>query len=109
MKLDLSINNNDIESLTIGILSQQKRKTLINTFYRPPNGQIEPFEHFLNNIIPKIKISNKLFNIADDFNLDLLDHDTSRKVQKFLNIVYKNGVIPTKTNQFELGVKGQLQ
>ena len=46
VKPDLSINNNDIESLTIKILSNKKRNTLINALYRPPNGQIEPFENF---------------------------------------------------------------
>ena len=95
VKPDLSINNNDIESLTIEILSNKKRNTLINALYRPPNGQIEPFENFLNNIFSKIKKSNKLFHIAGDFNLNLLDHDTNRKVQRFLNIVYRNGMIPT--------------
>ena len=80
VKPDLSINNNDIESLTIEILSNKKRNTLINALYRPPNGQIEPFENFLNNIFSKIKKSNKLFHIAGDFNLNLLDHDTNRKM-----------------------------
>ena len=77
---DLSINNVDIESLTIEILSDNKRNMLVNALYRPPNGQIEPFEAFLNNILSKIKTSNKLFHIAGDFNLNLLDHDTNTKV-----------------------------
>ena len=95
VKPDLTINNNDIESLTLEILSNKKRNTLINALYRPPNGQIEPFENFLNNTFSKIKKSNRLFHIADDFNLNLLDHDTNRKMQRFLNIVYRNGIIPT--------------
>ena len=95
VKPDLSINNNDIESLTINILSNKKRNTLINALYRPPNGQIEPFENILNNIFSKIKKSNKLFHIAGDFNLNLLGHNTNRKVQRFLNIAYRNGMIPT--------------
>ena len=41
MKPDLSINDNDIESLTTEILSDKNRNTLINVLYRPPNGQIE--------------------------------------------------------------------
>ena len=88
----MSINNNDIESLIINPLRQKKT---INALYRPPNGQRESFEKFLNNIFSKIKKSNKLFHIAGDFNLNLLDHDTNRKVQRFLNIVYRNGMIPT--------------
>ena len=105
VKPDLSIYNNDIESLTIEILSNKKRKTLINAFYRLPNGQIEPFENFLNNIFSKIKKPNKLFHIADDFNLKLLDHDTNRKVQRFLNIIYRNGMIPTITKPIRVTQK----
>ena len=88
----MSINNNDIEYLIINLLRQKKT---INALYRPPNGQIESFEKFLNNIFSKIKKSNKLFHIAGDFNLNLLDHDTNRKVQRFFNIVYRNGMIST--------------
>ena len=94
MKPNLSINN-DIESLTIEILSDKRRNTLINALYRLPNGQIESFENCLNNIFSKIKKSNKLFHVADDFNLNLLDHDTNGNVQRFLNIVCRNGMIPT--------------
>ena len=95
VKPDLSINNNDIESLTIEILSDKNKNTLINALYRPPNGQIESFEKFLNNIFSKIKKSNKLFHIAGDFNLNLLDNDTNTKVQRLLNIIYRNDMIPT--------------
>ena len=76
---DLSIRNNDIESL----------------LYRPLNGQIEPFETFLNNIFSQIKVSNKVFHIAGNFSINLLDHNTNKKVQNFLNLVYQNGMIPT--------------
>ena len=51
VKLDLSINNNDIESLTIEILSNKKGNTLINALFRPPNDQIEPFENFFKQHI----------------------------------------------------------
>ena len=51
----------------------------IENFLKKPNGQIEPFENFLNNIFSKIKKANKLFHIVGDFNLNLLDHDTNRK------------------------------
>ena len=53
VKPDRSIDNNEIESLTIEILSDKKRKNLINALCRPPIGQIETFENFLNNISPK--------------------------------------------------------
>ena len=58
VKSNLRINNKDIESVTIEILSEKK---------------------FLNNIFSKIKNSNKSFHIAGDFNLNLLDHELCKK------------------------------
>ena len=92
---DVSIRNNDIESLSAEIVSDKIRNTIVNVLYRPLNGQIEPFETFLNNIFPQIKVSNKVFHIAGNFSINLLDHDTNKKVQNFLNLVYQNGMIPT--------------
>ena len=34
-------------------------------------------------------------HIARDFNLNLLDHHTNKKVQEFLNLIYENSLIPT--------------
>ena len=34
-------------------------------------------------------------HIAGDFNLNLLDHNTNRKVHNFLSLIYQNGMIPT--------------
>ena len=49
-----------------------------------------------------IYINNSLrFNSLDiespagDFNLNLLDHESNKKVRDFLNIIYRNGMIPT--------------
>ena len=43
---DLSIKNNDIESLSAELVSDKVRNTIVNVLYRPPNGQIEPFETY---------------------------------------------------------------
>ena len=34
-------------------------------------------------------------HIAGDFNLNLPDHDTNRKVRNFLSLICQNGMIPT--------------
>ena len=95
IKDDLSINCKDGETLWIEHLFENKRNTLINVLYRPPNGQTESFEIFLKNVFSITKISNKVHHIEGDFNLNLLDHENSRKVQGFLNLIYQNCMIPT--------------
>ena len=42
----------------------------------------------LENVFSITKNSNKVHHIAGDFNLNLLDHENSRKVQDFLNLIY---------------------
>ena len=95
IRLALSISNNDIESLSAGIVSDKIRNTIINVLYRAPNGQLEPFQTLLNNTFYQMKISKKAFHIAGDFNLNLLDHDTNKRVQNFFHLVSQNGLIPT--------------
>ena len=60
---------------------------------------------FKQNILQKKKKSNKLFYVAGDFNLNLLYHDRSGKVQRFFNVVYRYGMIPTIINQLDLSRK----
>ena len=57
--------------------------------------KIEPFENFLSNLFSSVQNSNKNLHIAGDFNLNLLDHDSNKKVHDFLNIIYRNSMIPT--------------
>ena len=72
-----------------------KRITFVNVLYRPPNGKIEPFVTFLVKILSSVQNANKDLHIAADFNLNLLDHESNKKVHDFLNIIYRNGIIPT--------------
>ena len=94
---NLCINSTDIESLSIEVSLNDQHNTLntINVLYRPPSGKIEPFEKFLNKLLSSVQNSNKNLHIAGDFNLNLLDHDSNKKVHDFLNIIYRNSMIPT--------------
>ena len=92
---DLSIISKDIEMLTLEILSDKTRNILVNVLYRPPVGQYEQFKNFLTTFFSRTKNCNKDVHIAGDFNLNLLDHDTNKKVQNFLNLIYQNCLIRT--------------
>ena len=81
MKQDLIINNNEIQPLTI-----DKTET--------PSLMLLSTDHLIQHVLQN-KNTSKLFHIAGGFNLNLLDRDKSKKVQKFFNLIYRNGVIPT--------------
>ena len=74
--------------------SKTEKKTVFNVFYRQPKGQIERFEKFSKGSFPQIKNSNKHFHDAGNFNLNVLDHEICKKVQKFLNKIFENDMIP---------------
>ena len=59
----------------------------------------------LNDIFSKIKTSNKLFHIAGNFNLNLLDNNTNRKVQRFFIFVCINGITPRKNKSSRVAQK----
>ena len=48
VKDGLIIKCKDVKSLSVELLFENKRSTLINVLYRPPNGQIELFKKILN-------------------------------------------------------------
>ena len=94
-RADLYIISKNIETLTLEILSDKTHNILVNVLYRHSVGQYEQFENFLTTFFSRTKNSNKDIHIAGDFNLNLLDHDTNKKVEDFLNLIYQNNLIPT--------------
>ena len=50
----------------------------------------------MSKLLSSVQNSNENLHIAGDFNLNLLDHDSNKKVHDFLNIIYRNSMIPTR-------------
>ena len=64
---DLSINLDDIESISVEILFENRKNVIFHVLYRQPKGQIEPFKKFFKETFWRIKLSNKQFHVASDF------------------------------------------
>ena len=58
---DLSTNCGDIESLTLEIIFEKTRNTIVSVLHRPPNGHFEHVENFLTNFLLNTKILTKMF------------------------------------------------
>ena len=85
-----------MELIWVELLFENRKNPIFNVLYRKPKGKIESFEKFLKETFPRIKSSNKQFYVAGDFNLNVLDYETCKKEQEFLNIIYESGMIPIK-------------
>ena len=94
IKLDLSINNDNIDALCIEIVNKNGKNILINTQYRQPAGIYSEFEKYLKDFTNKAKNNGKDLYIVGDLNLNLLDHSTNSKVKDYLNILFQNLLIP---------------
>ena len=91
---DLSVNNNDIESLSIEIINKNKKNIIVNVTYRQPAGNTNVFEDSFKNILSTKKDSKKSIYITGDLNLNLLDYKTNAKVKSYLNLIFSHNFIP---------------
>ena len=70
---------------------------ILNTI-RPPNGDIETCESYFRNLFAKNDTVNKHIALAGDFNLNVPDFENNKKVQNFINLMFRYGKIPTRSN-----------
>ena len=80
---DLSINCDDIESLSIEIINDQSKNIIFNVVYRPPDEDLNKSETFFRNILSENNKANKTLFLAGDFNINILDYEKKVKVKKF--------------------------
>ena len=91
---DLSINCDDIESLSIEIVNDHI-KNIISVVYRPPDGDLSISETFFRKILSENTNANKTLFLAGDFNINVLDYENNKKVQNFVNLMFAFSMIPT--------------
>ena len=84
-----------MESFSIEILNKKCKNIILNTIYRPPNGDIETCENYFKNLFAKNDTVNKHIVLAGDFNLNVLDFENNKKVENFINLMFRYGMIPT--------------
>ncbi|KAJ8044616.1 RNA-directed DNA polymerase from mobile element jockey [Holothuria leucospilota] len=93
-RTDLSIFNNNIESLFIELsIPHCGTKVVVGVVYRPPSGNMSSFNDYLYDTLSKISNEKKHCFILGDYNIDLLSNGSS----DFLNTVSSCGFYPTIT------------
>ena len=78
-----------LESLRIEISNKKCKNIILNTIYRPPNGDIETCENYFKNLFAKNDTVNKHIVLAGDFNLNVLDFENNKKVENFMNFMFR--------------------
>ena len=94
LREDLSINCDAIQSLYIEISSTKSENIILNSIYRPPNGDVKQFETHFKDLFSKNGKNLKDIVPAGDFKFNLLDFETNKNVQDFLNLMFRYNMIP---------------
>ena len=94
LKEDLSINCDAIQSLSIEISSTKSKNIILNTIYRPPNGDIKQCETYFKDVFSKNGKNLKNIVLARDFNINFLDFEINKNVLDFLNLTFRYNMIP---------------
>ena len=91
----ISINSEAIESLSIEITNNESKNIILNVAYRPHDGHIDVCENYFKNIFFKDNIIRKNIFLAGDFNIKLLHFEQNKKVQNFINLTFRYGLVST--------------
>ena len=88
---DLEIIGIDLaETLFIEIRKSCGRNIVVSVIYRPPDRNLDLFLQQFNELMSKISQENKMCYIMGDFNLDLMNHQSSSQTGEFLDSIYSN-------------------
>ena len=86
----MSVKSDDVKSISVELLFENRKNIIFNVLYRQFKGQIKSFEKFLKETFSRIMSSNKQFHVAGDFNLNVLEYEICKKVQEKYNLqIYK--------------------
>ena len=91
---DLSVSDDDRESLTIEIINKTSKNILVSCCYKPPNGNTRSFNKHLENIYNISSNEKKLLFILGDFNINCLNYNSDNIVNEFYNGAFSHGIIP---------------
>ena len=83
------MNFDAIECLCLEISAKTSKKLILSLNYRPPNGDTTLFEKHMKNILFKNEETKKEVIIIADFNMNLLYFDNNKRVQSFVNLMFR--------------------
>ena len=92
---DFCVSDIDKEILTIEFSRENDKNILLSCCYRPPNGNSENLNGFLQNkILEKSVSENKNCYITVDFNMNRLKYHENAKIKQFYDNIFRKGSIP---------------
>ena len=95
IRSDLNMNSDAIECLCLEISTKTSKNLILSLNYRSPNGDATLFEKHMKSILSKSKATKKEVILISDFNMKLLNFNKNKRVQSFVNLMFRFGMNPT--------------
>ena len=90
----MNINSDAIKCLCIEILNKHSENLILNLSCRPPHGDTTLFDKHLQDLVWRHDVCKKEVLITRDFNVNLLESESNKKVQSFVNLMFRCGMVP---------------
>ena len=94
---DITMQTTHTESLFVEIKGQQ-RNILVGIVYRRPHTKVDDFMVAINEILLTLQDENKIIHVMGDFNLDLLQSESSKSVSDLISLFHSNFLYCTTTH-----------
>ena len=95
LRNDLCVPNKDKEIVTIEISRENDKNILLSCCYRPPSGDSESLNTFLQKkIIEKSVSEKKMSYMIQDFNMNCLKYHENATTKHFYDKIFEKGAIP---------------
>ena len=93
-KDDLSVIEDDFESLWIEIKNNKGKNIMCGCIYRHPNRDPDNFFEYIENTLSKIDNNKYQIFIMGDYNIDLLQYEHSSLSNDFINTMISKSFLP---------------
>ena len=94
---DITSDNIVYELLAVEILNPLNKNIIVVVVYRPPGTDLNAFNTMIGSLCDMVRSENKLVYWAGDFNINLLNAESHKATNEFLNVMLSNSLYPAIT------------
>ena len=91
---DLSKDSTDFESVWVEVENKQGKNYLFSCIYRHPTLSFDTFNEYLQETLSNPAVFNKHVFILGDFNINLLNYNSSTPITNYVNFLFSQQFLP---------------
>ena len=85
----------ELESTFIEILNKKRKNLIVGCIYKHPTLNNQDFiDSYILSLLEKLSYENKHVMLMGNFNMNLLNYNTNKRITQFVDELYTNSFIP---------------